>query len=409
MTLSNNEPLNLSQIMQPEIRANPYPFYAQLRSQAPVHWDEPMGFWVLTRYADVAFAFSDARFSRAQGLRQGFKRLPESDQPVAEPVYDAFSKMMTYADPPYHTRLRGLVSKAFTPRMIEELRPRIQQLVDDLLDTAQARGQMDVIPDLAYPLPIMVIIEMLGLALEERHHFKEWSDDLFAMLGLVRHSPDLIKKAAQSLTEMTDHIMALSKERASQPQEDLLTGLVTAMEAGDRLTEDELVANIGLILAAGHETTTNLIGNGLLALLRHPDQMQKLRDDPALAPGAVEEILRYDNPVQIVYRSVTEEVELGDQRIGQGQLVNLVVGAANRDPAQFSDPDQFDITRHEGRHMGLGLGIHFCLGAALARLEGELVFNSLLRRFPTMQLAADSLEWQTHPTFRGLKALPVAL
>jgi hypothetical protein len=409
MTHDNNETLSLSQIMRPEIRANPYPFYAQLRSQAPVHWDETMGFWVLTRYADVAFAFSDARFSRAQGLRQGFKRLPESDQQTAEPIYDAFSKMMTYADPPYHTRIRGLVSKAFTPRMIEQLRPRIQQLVDNLLDAAGAKGQIDVIHDLAHPLPIMVIIEMLGLALEERQHFKEWSDDLFAILGLVRHSPDLIKKAGQSLTEMTDHIVALSKERASQPKEDLLTGLVTVMEAGDRLSEDELVANIGLILGAGHETTTNLIGNGLLALLRHPDQMQKLRDDPALAPGAVEEMLRYDNPAQIVYRSVTEEIELGGQRIGQGQLVNLIIGAANRDPAQFSDPDRFDITRHEGRQLGLGLGIHFCLGAALARLEGELVFNSLLQRFPAMQLATETLAWQTHPTFRGLKALPVAL
>lgn len=409
MTHDTSETLSLSQLMRPEIRANPYPFYAQMRAQAPVHWDETMGFWVLTRYADVAFAFGDARFSRAQGLKQGFKRLPESDQQVAEPVYDAFSKMMTYADPPYHTRLRGLVSKAFTPRMIEQLRPRIQQLVDNLLDAAEAKGQIDVIAELAYPLPIMVIIEMLGLALEERQHFKEWSDDLFAILGLVRHSPDLIKKAVQSLTEMTDHVVALSKERIAQPQDDLLTGLATVMEAGDRLSEDELVANIGLILGAGHETTTNLIGNGLLALLRHPDQMQKLRDDPALAPGAVEEMLRYDNPAQIVYRSVTEEVELGDQRIGQGQLVNLIIGAANRDPAQFSDPDDFDITRHEGRQLGLGLGIHFCLGAALARLEGELVFNSLLHRFPSMQLTTDTLEWQTHPTFRGLKALPVAL
>ncbi|HEX9923966.1 MAG TPA: cytochrome P450 [Anaerolineae bacterium] len=408
MTLDTNETLSLSQIMRPEIRANPYPFYAQMRSQAPVHWDETMGFWVLTRYTDVAFAFGDARFSRAQGLKQGFKRLPESDQQVAEPVYDAFSKMMTYADPPYHTRLRGLVSKAFTPRMIEHLRPRIQQLVDKLLDAAEAKGQIDVIDELAYPLPIIVIIEMLGLALEERQHFKEWSDDLFAILGLVRHSPDLIKKAVQSLSEMTDHIVALGKERISQPQEDLLTGLVTVMEAGDRLSEDELVANIGLILGAGHETTTNLIGNGLLALLRHPDQMQKLREDPALAPGAVEEMLRYDNPAQIVYRSVTEEIELSGQWIGQGQLVNLIIGAANRDSAQFSDPDRFDITRHEGRQLGLGLGIHFCLGAALARLEGELVFNSLLRRFPAMQLATDTLEWQTHPTFRGLKALPVA-
>jgi cytochrome P450 len=408
MLPKNNEALSLSNLQRPEVRANPYPFYAQIQAQDPVHWDEAMGFWVITRYTDVASAFNDKRFSRAEGLMKGFKRLPESEQATAKPVYGAFSKMMTYADPPYHTQLRGLVSKAFTPRVVEQMRSHIQQLVDHLLDTVQARGQMDVIHDLAYPLPIIVIAEMLGLAVEERQRFKTWSDDLFATLGVVRRAPNLMGKAAQSLAEMTDYITTLSKERSLQPKEDLLTGLVMAVDEGNRLTQEELVANVGLLLAAGHETTTNLIGNGMLALLRNPDQRDKLRDNSTLIESAVEEMLRYDNPVQIVYRSATEDVELEGKPIRQGQLVNLMLGAANRDPAHFSEPERFDITRSEGRHMGLGLGIHFCLGAALARLEGQIAFTTVLRRFPDLRLATDTLAWQEHPTFRGLKSLPVA-
>jgi hypothetical protein len=407
MSAQNNETLSLSNLLRPEVRANPYPFYAQIRSQDPIHWDERMGFWVLTRYREVAAVFNDAHFSRAQGLMKGFNRLPEPEQAIAAPVYQAFAKMMTYADPPYHTQLRGLVNKTFTPRMVEQMRRHIQQTVDQLLDTVQARGKLDVIQDLAYPLPIIVIAEMLGLAAEERQRFKAWSDDLFAILGLVRHSPDLLEKAAHSLAEMTDYLTALSQERHLHPREDLLTGLVTVMDEGQRLTQAELVANAGLILAAGHETTTNLIGNGMLALLRHPDQLQKLRDDPTLITTAVEEMLRYDNPVQIVYRSATEDVELGGKRIGKGQLVNLMLGAANRDPAHFSEPDRFDISRSEGRHVGLGLGIHFCLGAALARLEGQIALSTMLRRFSELHLVTDALEWQEHPTFRGLKSLPV--
>jgi len=408
MSVQAAQSLSLSNLLRPEVRANPYPFYAQLRSQDPVHWDEDMGFWVLTRYADVASAFNDPRFSRAQGLTGWYQRRPESEQAAAEPVYHAYSKMMTYSDPPYHTRLRGLANKAFTPRMVEQMRLHIQQIVEDLLDAVQVRGRMDVIHDLAYPLPIIVIAEMLGLPAEERQRFKEWSDNLFAVFGLVRRSPNLMEKASQSLTEMTDYVTALSQDRRLQPREDLLTALVTVVDEGERLTQAELVANIGLILAAAHETTTNLIGNGMLALLRNPDQMQKLRENPALVTPAVEEMLRYDNPVQIVYRSATEDVKIDGKRIGQGQLVNLILGAANRDPAHFSEPDQFDITRDESRHVGFGLGIHFCLGAPLARLEGQIAFTTLLRRFPQLRLATDTLEWQEHPTFRGLKSLPVA-
>ncbi len=407
MSLSVSEMLSLSNLRQPEVRANPYPFYAQLRSEDPIHWDEELGFWVLTRYADIASVYQDPRFSRAQGLRSGYERLPESERTIAEPVYGCFAKTMFYSDPPYHTHLRGLVSSAFTPTTVERMRPYVQQTVDHLLDAVQANGKMDAIRDFANPLPILVIAQLLGLPPEERAQFKKWSDDLFAILGSVPHSPELMEGAARSLHALTDYITKLSAARRKQPREDLLTALVEATENGEQLTQDELVANMIILLSAGHETTINLIGNGLLALLQNTDQLQKLRAQPELAPSAVEEMMRYDNPVQISYRSAAQEVEMDGKVIRKGQLVNSILAAGNRDPERFSEPDRFDITRDEGRHLGLGLGIHFCLGAPLVRLEAQTAFTTILRRFPAISLASENLEWQEHPIFRGVKSLPV--
>jgi len=409
MTLSVNEMLSLSNLQQPEVRANPYPFYAQLRSQDPVHWDEELGFWVLTRYADIASVYHDPRFSRAQGLRRGFERLPESEQVIAEPVYRSFSKTMFYSDPPYHTRLRGLVNSAFTPTAVEQMRPYVQRTVDSLLDAVQANGKMDVIHDFAYPLPILVIAQMLGLPVKDRVRFKSWSDDLFAILGSVPHAPERMERAADSLAHLTEYVTELSTQRRKQPQMDLLTGLVEAVEDGEQLTQEELIANVIILLSAGHETTSNLIGNGLLALLQNPDQMQKLRVQPTLIASAVEEMMRYDNPVQIAYRSAAEDVEISGKCIRKGQLVNSILAAGNRDPEHYSEPDQFDITRDEGRHLGFGLGIHFCLGAPLVRLEAQITFTTMLQRFPELSLATQDLEWQEHPIFRGVKSLPVVL
>jgi cytochrome P450 len=407
MPLTMNETLSLSNLKHPEVRANPYPFYAQLRSQDPVHWDEELGFWVLTRFADIVFVYHDPRFSRAQGLRRGYERLPESEQIIAAPVHHSFSKTMFYSDPPYHTRLRGLVNSAFTPAAVEQMRPYVQQTVDNLLDRVQANGKMDVIDDFAYPLPILVIAHMLGLPAEDRVRFKQWSDDLFAILGSVPHAPDLMERAARSLNELTSYITALSETRRGHPLKDLLTALVEAAEGGEHLTQEELVANVIILLSAGHETTSNLIGNGLLALLQNPDQMQKLRDRHNLVASAVEEMMRYDNPVQISYRSAAADVEIAGKLIRKGQLVNSILGAGNRDPEHYSEPDCFDITRDEGRHLGLGLGIHFCLGAPLLRLEAQIAFTTMLRRFPELSLATENLEWQEHPIFRGVKSLPV--
>jgi cytochrome P450 len=407
MSLSVKEMLSLSNLKHPEVRANPYPFYAQLRSEDPVHWDDELDFWVLTRYTDIASVYQDPRFSRAQGLRSGYERLPGSEQTIAEPVYRCFAKTMFYSDPPYHTRLRGLVSSTFTPITIERMRPYVQQTVDRLLDAVQADGKMDAICDFANPLPILVISRLLGLPPEERAQFKKWSDDLFAILGSVPHSPELMEGAARSLNALTTYITKLSDARRRQPREDLLTALVEATENGEQLTQEELVANMIILLSAGHETTINLIGNGLLALLQNPDQLQKLRAQPEWVASAVEEMMRYDNPVQIAYRSAAEDVEIGGKVIRKGQLVNSVLAAGNRDPERFSKPDHFNIARDEGRHLGFGLGIHFCLGAPLVRLEAQTAFTTILRRFPKIALASENLEWQEHPIFRGVKSLPV--
>jgi cytochrome P450 len=425
--VSTHDAFSLLNLQREEIRTNPYPFYEQLRTQDPVHWDEELGFWVLTRYAEIESLYTDERFSRAQGLMRGFQRLPAPERKLVQPVYHSFSKTVFYADPPYHTHLRGLMNHAFTPRRVERLRSYIQATVDELLDEAQSNGGVvDVIRDLAYPLPVMVISELLGLPASDRDRFKRWSDDLFAILGTVRHkTTDLLERAAQSLSEMTEYVKDLSHKRRQTPEDDLLTALlsVTAEEdlgcphphspasahASSILTEEELVSNINILLSTGHETTTHLIGNGLLALLHHPDQMERLQSQPSLLEPAIEEMLRYDNPVQITYRSALEDANIHGKLIRKGDLVNSIIGSANRDPQRFSNPDCFDVTRNEGRHLGFGLGIHFCIGAPLVRLEAEIVFETILRRFPRISPGTETLEWQEHPIFRGLKSLPVNL
>lgn len=424
---------SLLNLQRDEIRANPYPFYEKLRREEPVHWDDELGLWVLTRYADIDSLYTDERFSRAQGLMRGFDRLPASEQQIASPVYHSFSKTVFYADPPYHTHLRGLMNHAFTPRRVERLRPYVQKTVNDLLEGMQPKAEKDVIHDLAYPLPVMVIAELLGLPQSDRARFKKWSDDLFAILGTVRHKSNaLLEQAAHSLDELTDYVKMLSRERRENPRDDLLTALLSVTdddevcphphasssphaqgelardrEASSTLTEEELVSNINILLSTGHETTTHLIGNGLLALLQHPDQWKKLRDKPALLGPAIEEMLRYDNPVQITYRSARQDASIRGKSIRKGDLVNTIIGSANRDPERFSNPDAFNITRNEGRHLGFGIGIHFCIGAPLVRLEAEVVFETILRRFPQISLGTENLEWQEHPIFRGVKSLPI--
>jgi cytochrome P450 len=384
--------------LAPEFIADPYPFYHRLRAEDPVH-QSPMGFWVLTRYDDVAGMLRDPRFGR-----KGFERL------LAARFGEAgFDMSMLFRDPPDHTRLRTLVSKAFTPRVVEQMRSHIQQIVDGLLEAVQPKGAMDVVADLAYPLPVTVICEMLGVPDDDRERFREWTVDIARSLDAIAlpTGPEVIERGLAARHALAGYFRILIAERRRQPRGDLLSELIAAEEQGDRLTEGELMATILLLFVAGHETTVNLIGNGTLALLRHPDQLRRLRDDPSLIPGAVEELLRYDGPVQRTGRSCSAEVELGGRTIPENSVVLGIIGAANRDPAVFPDPDRLDVARAENRHLAFGWGIHFCLGASLARLEGQIAFGTVLRRLPRLALATAAPEWRQASALRGLKALPV--
>ena len=390
----------------PEVRANPYPLYHQLREEEPVHWSELLEAWVLTRYDDVSALLKDSRFSADRRkannrfAQEAVKRMQEGG-----PLADATT--MLGADPPEHTRLRGLVSKAFTPRVVEAMRPHIQEIVDSLLDDVQESGRMDIIGDLAYPLPVIVIAEMLGVPPADRDDFKRWSDDIVATLGPLV-APEVLEQARISIQEMADYFSAVIAERRREPKEDLLSGLIAAEERGEVLSGEELLATCILLLAAGNETTTNLIGNGMLALLRHPEQLEKLRDQPSLTDSAVEEFLRYDGPVQSTARVATEQLEIRGKTIEQAQLVIALLGAANRDPEQFPNPDELDIAREPNQHIAFGQGIHFCIGAPLARMEGQIAFETLLRRMPNPRLETEEQEWGGNFILRGLKRLPIA-
>ena len=389
----------------PEMRTNPYPLYHRLREEEPVHWSELMDAWVVTRYDDVSALLKDSRFSADRRkannrfAQEAAARLEES------PLADATT--MLGADPPEHTRLRGLVSKAFTPRVIEAMRPHIQEIVDSLLDDVQESGRMDVIGDLAYPLPVIVIAEMLGVPPTDRDDFKRWSDDIVATMGPLA-APEVLEQARISIQEMADYFSAVIAERRREPKEDLLSGLIAAEERGEVLSGEELLATCILLLAAGNETTTNLIGNGMLALLRYPEQLEKLRDQPSLTESAVEELLRYDGPVQSTARVATEQLEIRGTTIEKAQLVIAVLGAADRDPKQFPNPDELDIARQPNQHIAFGQGIHYCIGSSLARMEGQIAFETLLRRMPNPRLESEEQEWGGNFILRGLKRLPIA-
>ena len=390
----------------PETHANPYPLYQQLRESDPIHWSELLDGWVLTRYDDVVAVLKDPRFSAdRRRARNRFVQQALIAQEQAGPLAQA--NTMLSSDPPEHTRLRGLVSKAFTFKAVEAMRPRIQQIVDELLDGVQDKGRMDVIWDVGYPLPVIVIAELLGVPSERRDTFKRWSDDIVATLGGPLVPPEVQERGRQSAQEMAQYFRSVIEERRTAPRDDLLSALIAAKERGEVLSEEELLATCILLLAAGNETTTNLIGNGMLALLRNPDQLDRLRADPSLTESAVEELLRYDGPVQATGRVATEDIEVGGKVIEEGQLAFCMLAAANRDPAQFPSPDALDIARRDNKHIAFGFGIHFCLGAPLARAEAQIAFSTLLRRIPSPRLAAEQVEWGGTFILRGLKRLPV--
>jgi cytochrome P450 len=386
--------------MDPAFVADPYPTYQQLRAEDPVH-HSPLGFWVLTRYDDVIAALRDPRLAK-----EAIAAFVAARFGTAIP---ALGISMLDRDPPDHTRLRSLVSKAFTPRMVERLRPRIAQIVDGLLDRVHGAGGMDLIEEFAYPIPVIVICEMLGVPVEDHERFKGWSLDIARGLDSVLLPPDsdVPRRSLASRNALADYFRELIAARRRAPRSDMLSELIAAEEAGDKLSESELLATCILLLIAGHETTVNLIGNGTLALLRHPDQLRRLRDDPRLIGTAVEELLRFDGPVQRTARIPSEDVLIGGRVIAKGEMVMPFIGAADRDPAQFPDPDRLDLGRTDNRHIAFGWGIHFCLGAPLARVEGQIAINALVQRLPKLALATPTPEFRQSLTLRGLKSLPV--
>ncbi|MCM2998269.1 cytochrome P450 [Paenibacillus cellulositrophicus] len=400
-----------SDLVAPETMRDFNAFYQKLvhRQERLCRLDDFFGMgeaWIAFRYEDVSAILKDPRFLSDR------RKFPSQQQSSPEKssvneLLEWFKNMpnMLMVDPPDHTRLRRLVSKAFTPRMIEDLRPRIQQIADELLDKVASRGKMELISEFAYPLPIIVISEMLGIPGHHQARFREWTHKL-AQGALNPGQANLVQEALQ---EFIDYIQSLISEKRVRPGNDVISGLLQAYDEGDKLNENELLSTIWLLITAGHETTVNLIGNGTLALLQHPEQMQLLREDPALLPAAVEELLRYAGPVMITGRVADEDIEIHGTLIRKGEMVMVSLAGADMDASRFDAPERLDITRQETDHLAFGRGIHLCLGAPLARMEGQIAFGSLLRRFPNLRLDVKPEDLAYHySTLRSLVSLPVS-
>jgi cytochrome P450 len=393
-------------VRDPAFLADPYPVFSRMRDTAPV-WQAPMNRWFLTGYKDTDVLLRDKRFGRGYDDPDALMRR-FGPTALDEPAVVELSHMMLMRDPPDHTRLRGLVTKAFTARRIEALRGQIQELTDRLLDKVMPARRMDAIRDLAFPLPVLVICELLGIPQADRANFVTRSGSGGALLNPTPPTRAELDAANAGSLRSAFYFDALFEQRRKAPQDDLITQLVQAEEAGDRLSTAELGANVNLLFAAGHETTVNLIGNGILALLRHPEQWAMLRDDPSLIPNAIEEVLRYESPVQAVSRIVNQPLELSGAALSADDVVVSLVGGANRDPAVFDAPDRFDITRKDLKPLSFGGGIHFCLGAQLARIEAAVVFAALVRRLPSLRLTEPvQPNWRSSFTLRGLTELMV--
>lgn len=404
MKTNNAKPiLSLFQLLDPAVLANPYPLYERLRTEAPVHWDPYLHAWVVTRYADVITVLHHFSANRTPTPEQ-FAAMGLAE---LGPLAQVMVKQMLFMDAPDHTRLRGLASTAFTPARVEALRSHIKEILNDLLEPLLQAGHMDVIADLAAPLPAIVTAEMMGLPTADANQLKDWSADFAEVLGNFQHNPDRSARTLKCVEEMTSYFRDAVQQMRTDPREGLINALLTAEVDGDRLTEEEIVANCIVTMVGGQETTTNLIGNGVLTLLRHPDQLERLRSDLTLVPSAVEELLRYESPSQHTARICREDTELGGHLIRKGQAVIAVMGAGNRDPERFPDPDKLDLGRTDNRHLAFGWASHFCFGAPLARIEGQLVFEALVRRTANMTITPGPIVWRDNLGLRGLTALQV--
>jgi cytochrome P450 len=397
--------LSLYHLLDPEVLANPYPLYDKLRSQDPVHWDPFLHAWVVTRYSDVVHVLNHFSANRTPTPEQ----LSALNLSALNPIAEVMVRQMLFLDPPDHTRLRALASAAFTPRRVEQLRSHVQEVMDTLLDAIVSKGHMDVIADFASPAPAIVTAEMLSVPPADHVQLKEWSQDFAEMLGNFQHNPERFPRVLLSVENLCSYFRSAMREQAAHPREGLIEAMMSAEIEGVRLTEEEIIANLIVTMVGGQETTTNLIGNGVLTLLRHPAEMERLRADSSLIPSAVEELLRYESPSQHTARLAPADVELGGKHIQKRQAVIAVMGAGNRDGERFPEPDRLDITRKDNRHLAFGWAAHFCFGAALARLEGQIAFETILRRLPQLRLDTQTpLVWRHNLGLRGLTALPVA-
>ena len=395
-------------LIDPGFFQDPYPAYRRLRSEHPVYWSQAWNAWIVTRFDDaVALLRTPETYSSAGRFTALLASLPTPSSPGVEAVRRHYATGMIQSDPPDHTRMRQLVSKAFSPRRLEDMRPRIGAIVERLLDHALQAGSFDVIRDLAKPLPALVISEMLGVPEADQEQMLAWSDAIVGFQATATAVPVRAEASGAAIVAFESYFRELLSERLRHPQDDLLTALAQAEAEGSRLSESELLSMCTTLYVAGHETTRNLIGNTLVCLFRHPEALEAIRSSPDATAGVIEEALRFESPIQRAWRRVASDVSLHGRRLETGQLVFMMLGAANRDPDHFASPDTFDVSRSPARHIAFGMGVHFCLGAPLARIEGQVALDALARRMPQLRPTSQEFVWNQSIHIRGVKQLLV--
>jgi cytochrome P450 len=398
--------LSLFQLLDPAVHADPFPFYRRLREEAPVMWDPFMHTWVVTRYEDVHFVLKEFSADRTPDP----KKMEALGLPSLGPVADLMARQMLFLDAPDHTRLRKLCMSAFTPRRVDAMEDKVREIAHDLIDKAVQDGECELIADFAEPFPAIVTAGLLGVPLEDHRQLKAWSATFAEMLGNFQHNPDRVRDVLKCVADMTGYFRDAVREQERNPHDGLIRSLMDAEVDGQRLSEDEVIANTIVTMVGGQETTTNLIGNGILTLTRQPDKMAQLRAHPEIIESAVEELLRYETPSQHTARIVKQDTEIGGKLMKKGEAVMAVMAAGNRDPERFPNPDELDLTRTDNRHLAFGWAAHFCFGAALARMEARISYLALLARMEDIRVAVpeSTLEWRTNSGLRGLSALPLA-
>jgi cytochrome P450 len=401
---ANNENLSLLRLLNPEVLSNPYALYRALREYDPVHWDPYMHAWVVTSYPEVVTVLKN--YSADRTPQPAY--LDQLGLSLMKPFAEVMLQQMMFMDGAMHARLRNICAAAFTPRRVEELRAVIESIADELIDKVIASGRLDMIADFANPLPAIVTAQLLGVPIEDHEQLHAWVLDLAEVLGNFQHHPDRVAEIVRSLEDLKNYVAARMEEQRSRPTQGLIYSLMTAEVDGQRLSDEQVIANVIITLIGGHETTTNLITSGFLTLLRDPDSLQQLRNHPEIIGSAVEELLRFESPVQHTARIAPADMDLGGKKIKKDARVVAVLAAANRDPNRFPDPDRLDLLRPDNRHLAFGWAAHFCFGAPLARMEGQIAFNKLLRRLSRPALLDKKLDWRENAGLRGLIALNIS-